>query len=45
MEHKKLQEQFRVEKLKRVGAQNLTDEDMKDGSQEIIKGTLSLFIC
>ncbi|CAF3958209.1 unnamed protein product [Rotaria sp. Silwood2] len=35
--HQKLQEQFLVEKLKRVGTQNSTDDDIKHDSQEIVK--------
>ncbi|CAF3587436.1 unnamed protein product [Rotaria sordida] len=35
--HQKLQEQFLVEKLKRSGTQNSTDDDIKHDSQEIIK--------
>ncbi len=36
--HKKLQEQFLAEKLKRVGTQNATEEEIKNDNQEIIKG-------
>ena len=38
MSNKKLQEQFLAEKLKRVGTYNVTDEDIKNDNQEIIKG-------
>lgn len=37
--HKKLQEQFLVEKLKRAGTHNATEEEIKNDSQEIIRGT------
>ena len=39
--HQKLQEQFLVEKLKRVNTPNATDEEIKNDSQEIIKGPCS----
>ncbi len=39
---KKLQEQSLVDKLKRVGTHNATDEEIKNGSQEIIKGIPSI---
>jgi hypothetical protein len=38
LSNKKLQEQFLAEKLKRVGTHNATDEEIKNDSQEIIKG-------
>lgn len=38
--HKKVQEQFLVEKLKRVSTPNATEEEIKNDSQEIIKGSL-----
>lgn len=39
MSLKKLQEQYLAEKLKRVGTQNATDEDIKNDNHEIIKGS------
>jgi hypothetical protein len=41
--HKKLQEQFLAEKLKRVGTQNATEEEIKNDNQEIIKGISPFF--
>ncbi len=41
--HKKLQEQFLSDKLKRVGTRNATDEDIKNDNQEIIKGIYLIF--
>ncbi len=41
--HKKLQEQFLSDKLKRVGTHNATDEDIKNDNQEIIKGIYLIF--
>lgn len=39
MAHKKLQEQFLSEKLKRVGTQNSSAEEIRNDSQELIRGT------
>ncbi|CAF4447695.1 unnamed protein product, partial [Rotaria magnacalcarata] len=36
--HQKLQDQFLVEKLKRAGTHNLTDDDLKHDGQEIVRG-------
>lgn len=41
--HKKVQEQFLVEKLKRVSTPNATEEEIKNDSQEIIKGLFYSF--
>lgn len=38
--HKKLQEQFLTEKLKRVGTQNSSEEEIKNDSQEIVRGNI-----
>lgn len=38
MAHKKLQEQLLSEKLKRVGTQNSSEDEIKNGSQELIRG-------
>ncbi|CAF3799316.1 unnamed protein product [Rotaria magnacalcarata] len=35
--HQKLQDQFLVEKLKRAGTHNLTDDDLKHDGQEIVR--------
>jgi Fe-S-cluster formation regulator IscX/YfhJ len=44
--HKKLQEQYLAEKLKRVNIPNATDEEIKNDSHELIKGrqNVNLFI-
>ena len=41
MTHKKLQEQFLSEKLKRVGTQNSSAEEIRNDSQELIRGIFS----